>query len=149
MKKQTADPVRTLDGIIFTKEVSATNTRVEGFYKNSVGTYQFIPSYKSGSVLLNTTSSFHTLTDVPNNSYGYIYMYTATDADDMGMGFFKAAGGKVQAYTIPVLLQDANYGDWFFRFGNGSNASGLNIRVKKPNHLATDTYNYKIVYWGL
>jgi hypothetical protein len=137
-----------MDGVIYAKQVSATATNTEVFYRNAATILQVSPSYITGLVLLPDTSNFHTVTAVPDNTYGYIYLYQANNGQNMGMGYFKAAGGVVQAYSVLTLIGDSNSAGWNFRFGNDVNINALNIRVKKPS-IAAGNYTYKVLYWGL
>lgn len=135
-----------MDGIIYYKEVSASNSRVQGFYRNSQGIFQFIPSFQSGTVDLSSTN-YVTVTNLPDNSYGNIYLFLNNGDDSvtgMQFGTFKSAGGKVQAYcsqggntiAVPIIL------------GNATNSSGLELKAKR-SQAAAGTYEYRIMYWGI
>jgi hypothetical protein len=106
MPKQASDPATStgMDGTVFIKEVSATNARVEGFYKNVNGIYQFIPSFQSGSETLNA-STFTVLTSVPANSYGQIYIFKLDENANMGFGILKRIMGKCKHMPRWVLEQ--------------------------------------------
>lgn len=148
--KVAADPAVAggMDGVTYIRQVSATATSPEVFYRNAGNIYQISPTYLNGTVNLPDTSNFHTVVAVPNNTYGYVYLYLANNGQNMGMGYFKAAGGVVQTYSVLTLIGDANTAGWNFRFGNETNVNGLNIRVKKPT-IAAGNYLYKVLYWGL
>ena len=135
-----------MDGVIYYKEVSASNSRVEGFYRNNSGIFQFIPSFQSGTVDLSSTD-FVTVANLPDNSYGNIYLFLndAVDATaGMQFGTFKSAGGKLQAYcsqggnttAVPIIL------------GNATNSSALELKAKR-SQAPSGTYAYRIMYWGI
>lgn len=147
--KKASDPSipTDMDGVIFLKEVSSDNTRVEAFYKNSAGTFQFTPSFKSGTVEINT-SSFVTVTDVPNGSFGQIWMWRDNSTSDNGsFGFFKCVNSVVHTYAATTYFSDSTTAKSNVTFANGDNVSGLNIRVKNILGSGT-TYQYRIMYWG-
>lgn len=134
-----------MDGGVYYKEVSATNTRVEGFYRNASGIYQFIPSFQTGTASI--TSSYTTVISVPNYSYGNIYMWMDNSSSNMAFGSFKAVGGVCHAYSSLIYQGNSQSDSVMLRFGNGDQASGLNIRARASSG-PTGTYQYRIVYWG-
>jgi hypothetical protein len=118
MPKQASDPATStgMDGTVFIKEVSATNARIEGFYRNVNGIYQFIPSFQEGTADF-TSSTVQNIAVIPDNSYGQIYLFVndgTLSARGMCFGTFKAAGAKVQGYNseggntaaVPIILQN-------------------------------------------
>ena len=148
MPAQSSDPTTAtgMDGSIYLKEVSADNNRIEGFYRNAAGIYQFIPSFKSGTVVIpSLPSSFVTVTDVPSNSYGFIFIFKNDTGQATQLGFFKSADGVAQAFGVD---NNGNFGS-FVKFGNGSDASGLNIVAKATTGDGVGTYEYRITYWGI
>lgn len=149
MPKQASDVTlgAGMDGAVYYKEVSASNSRVQGFYRNVDGIYQFIPSFKSGSVLVNSSGSYAIVTSVPAHSYGQIYMFTDNDVDNMQMGFFKSGAGVVQTYSSATIFSGDSSAKINLKFANGGAATGLNISVRLEE-ASSATYLYRIVYWG-
>jgi len=136
-----------MDGVTYYKQVSASIPRVETFYCNSNGVYQVTPSFKTGDIVSISDSSYTNITTVDNNSYGYIYMFGDTANEDMSFGFFKCIQNVVQCYSSLTRFDNSNDAKTNLVFGNGSNASGANIRARRsagPNI----SYQYRIVYWG-
>ena len=138
-----------MDGVIYLKTVNTDVGRVEGFYRNTNGIYQFIPSYLTGTVAIS--GSFVTVVAVPINCYGEIFMYT-TDAGQQlkystQTGFFRSNATVVNSwsYTNVTGSGSAN-ASYALEFANGSNASGLNIRVRTHDADNGYTWNYKITY---
>ena len=137
-----------MDGAFYIKPVSASNARIQGFYRNTNGIYQFIPSFQTGTVAVTSTSSYVTVVAVEDESYGQIFMFTATNAEDMAMGFFKASGGLVQSYNCQTTFSGSTTPGTNLKFGNGAEANGLNIRARRQSGPSA-TYQYRIVYWGI
>ncbi len=137
-------PIATgMDGVFYLKQV---NSRIQGFYRNSNGIYQFVPGFISGSASI--TSSYQNIVTVPDGSYGNIIFFT-NDANQMtAFGSYKAAGGVCQAYCVPVFFGNSQTLALPFRFGNGDQASGLNLRVRTSD-AATGTYQYRIQFWAI
>lgn len=125
-----------MDGVLYLKEVSASNSRIELFYRNSDKIYQLSPSYKSGSVVL-TNVGYENVDSVPAHSYGQVWLYQDSDANSFATGFFKSGGSVVQSYTAASNSSG-------IAFAKGSDATNLNIKVTG----LSGTYLYKIMYWG-
>jgi len=132
-----------MDGSLYLKTVSG---RVQGFYRNGNGIYQYIPAFLTGTFNLNT--SYQNVVTVPDNTYGEIYFFKIDSSLDVTNGYFKAAGGVCQAYCNVQTLADSSQMTIPMRYGNGSNASGLNLRVRTRDS-ATGVYNYRITYWTM
>jgi len=143
-----------MDGVLYIKEVNTDIARVEGFYRNAQGIYQYIPSFKTGSIT-NVTSSFQSVTSVPINVYGEIFMYvTSVGTDSQNRtravtGFFRSDASKVYAWAIPNSIQGESAYFNGLKFGNGDEASGLNIRVRVADATSGLTWNYRITYRAL
>lgn len=148
MPKQDSDPATStgMDGTVYLKEVSADNSRVQGFYRNTNGIYQFIPSFLSGTVTFTNATDYVTITSsISNNSYGQIYLYVdSAESASFQVGHFKAISGVLQAYSTTFDLSDIN-----ISLGNGSNASALQLKGRLNSLTAGLTYQYRIVYWGM
>ena len=143
-----ADPVRAddCDGVIYIREVNADVGRIEGFYQNSNGTYQFIPSFLSGTHVV--TASFTNILAVPKNVYGEIFMYRTVNGETTGQaGFFKSNDTVCDCWSYGLRLdQVGTAARYNVRFGNGTDASGLNIRVIRDEASAGNTWEYRITY---
>ncbi len=140
-----ADPVigTGMDTVLYPK---TTNGRVEWFHRNVNGIYQFIPSIKTGTTAL--TSAFSNIDTVPASVYGIIYIWR-NGTQNMQSGTFISGGALVEAYSNRIKIQGLSSGDdQWVQLGNGTDASGLNIRGKRDEDIS-GTYNYKILYWAL
>ena len=127
--------------------IKTANSTIQGFYRNASGIYQYIPSFLSGTVVVSSTSTYVTVDAVPANCYGQIYLFTNTDADDGQQGFFKAGALVVQSYSLATTFASSSTAGFNLKLGNGAQASGLNIRVRRDQGPNT-TYQYRIVYWA-
>lgn len=136
-----------MDGVLYLK---TTNTRAEWFHRNSSGIYQAVPSFKSGTVVVNSSSTYGIITSVPANVYGEIFMYTtALGRSSAVMGFFRSNGSTVEAWALTNLEQGSSTAKSALKFGNGSNASGLNILTVSQEASSGLTWNYRITYRAL
>lgn len=136
-----------MDGGFYLKQVAG---RVEGFYRNADAIYQFTPSFKSGTVNIPTGSSFTTVTSVPDETYGNIYMWQASGQGNNGAwGFFKANAGNIQTYTALTYFGNSTTAATNLIFANGDQSTGsqLNIRVKLSN-ATTASFEYRVMYWS-
>lgn len=136
-----------MDGAIYIKTVSASNPRVEGFYRNVNGIYQFIPSFQTGSVSI-PSSTYVTVATVPAHSYGQIFMFTDNDDQNMSFGFFKSGATLTQSYACTTQFAGSSDPVTNLKFGNDDQASALTIRARRQNGPSA-TYLYRIVYWGI
>ena len=131
-----------MDGV---KYLKTTNGRVEGFYRNASGVYQYIPSFLSSTHVV--TGSFTSMVAVPDDTYGEIFMWTTASGNESGQaGFFKASGGVCESWSYGQRIQGSSTASYNVRFGNGSDASGLNIRVIAQEASSGLTWNYRITY---
>lgn len=139
-----ADPVIGT-GMSAVQYVKTTNGRVEGFHRNAQGIYQHIPSFLSGTHVV--TGSFTTILAVPTNVYGEIFMYTTAAGNESGQaGFFKSSGGTCEAWSYGLRQQGSSSAKFALRFGNGTDANGLNLRVVVEEASSGLTWNYRITY---
>jgi len=141
-----ADPVigTGMDGVLYIKEVNTDIARVEGFYRNSQGIYQYIPSFLSGSGTVN--SSYSSLVPVPKNVYGEIFMYRTTlGTQTVCSGHFRSGNSTVEAWSFTQSTESSDT-NVPLKFGSGSEASGLNIRVRTSDAESGKTWNYRITY---
>lgn len=137
-----------MDGGMYLKE---TTDRVEGFYRNDEGIYQFIPSFLEGTKTLSTSNQ--DIVAVPNNTYGWIFMFkieVSGGAGDNGQsGFFKAAQNVCQTYGHLMQKSGSSSGTYNVKFQNFSGGGGnLNIRGASVQG-GTGEYQYRVVYWGI
>lgn len=135
-----------MDGVLYLKQASVTIPDVQGFYNSANGVYQFIPSYRSGTVMVS--SSYTNLIAVPQNCYGWIFMFKGDNNDNVCTGFFVSGTTTVQSYCMATLFQGSSTAGSNLKFGNGSSASGLNIQVETQSS-SSGIYNYRIVYWAI
>lgn len=132
-----------LDGVIYLKTANGT---VQGFYRNVVGIYQFIPGFLSGTV--NLSGSIQNILIVPNNTYGQIYLFINGSQQAMGFGIFKAGANVCQAYCMSTAINGSTNSLVPFIFGNGTQSSGLFLRVGVLS-APVGTYQYRITYWEI
>lgn len=151
-----------MDGVLYLKSDGLSPARVVGFYRNSSKIYQYIPVCKTGSVTLAPFSSIVppvmvNMVSVPDNCYGEIFMYntngsptTNTYSFNAQTGFFFARDGVVQAWSLKYMVEGSSSSVAALKFANGSDASGLNIRVQPEDinnsHLS---WNYIVTYRAL
>lgn len=132
-----------MDGIYYLK---LTNGQFQWFRKNVTDIYQATPNTLTGTHVV--TNSFTTIIALPANVYGEITMFvTNTNNENSGQtGFFKTSATICEAWSHGLKIKTQSSGNVNLEFGNGSNASGLNLRVttdKAPNGL---TWEYRITY---
>ena len=140
-------PIATgMNGCMYLRTVSGSDSSIQGFYRNVAGIYQFVPTFKSGSVAM--TGSYATVTSVAAHSYGEIYMFLDNDSDNMAMAFFKSGATTVQSYAVTTQFSGSSTAATNLKFGNGAEASGLNIRAR-VSAGSNGTYLYRIVYRGI
>lgn len=149
-----ADPLvgAGMDGVLYLKSDGLTPARVLGFYRNAQAVIQYIPMQLTGSVNIPSSSSYTSMVNVPNNCYGEIYMYNVDDDTHRfsgQSGFFKARGGVVQSWALTYAPEGSSTSN-ALKFGNGSDASGLSIEVRRSDAGSGLTnWNYIVKYWKL
>ncbi len=108
--------------------------------------YQFIPNFLQGTVTINSSSSYVTIDAVPNNVYGEIFMWNDDNGSNTGQtAFFKSKSSVVDTWAIEFRVQGSSSSYSALKFGNGSEASGLDIRVRRDESSKT-SWNYRITY---
>jgi len=138
-------PIATgMDGVMYLKTVAGT---VQGFYRNAAGIYQFIPAFLTGTAAL-TTAGFTNIVTVPNNTYGHIFIWRQGNNKDVSSGSFIAQSSVCQAISSLTLFDSSATPKMAVLYGNGTNASGLNVRGN-VNDGSNGTYEYRIMYWGM
>lgn len=134
-----------IQGVMYCRTVSADVARVEGFYKNDSGIYQFIPSFVSGTATI--TTSFSTLVVIPANVYGEIFLFRSDAGSTKGQaGFFKSNATVCDAWSYGQRLEGGTTAVYPIRLGNGADANGLNLRVRLDEAVNTTNWNYRITY---
>lgn len=122
---------------------------VQWFHKNQNNNdniYQFSPNFIQGTVTITSSSSYVTITSVPNNVYGEIFMWSDDTGSNTGQtGFFKSKSNQVDAWSNLFRIQGTSDSYAALKFGNGSEASGLDIRVRRDQSSKT-AWNYRITY---
>lgn len=132
-----------MDGVLYLK---TTNGRAQGFYRNSQGIYQYIPNFLSGTATITSSSSYDTVVAVPANVYGEIVMWRTTNGKNNAQsGFFRSDGSTVQAWANYLGVQGSSQ-TLNLKFGNGTDASGLNIRARAESASVNHAWNYRITY---
>lgn len=125
--------------------VKVTNGRAERFHRNAAGIYQHVPSFISGTVVL--TSSFSTIVSLPASVYGEIFLFTTAAGEVSGQaGFFKTNNATCEAWSYGERVQGGSTAVYPVRLGNGSDASGLNLRARSDEASSGLTWNYRITY---
>lgn len=138
MTEEATDPALAtgMDGSIYLK---SDGSRIQGFYRNTNGIYQFIPAFLSGTV--NMSTSVTNIVAVPANVYGEIFMWNGDAIGSSAKGFFHSDGTKVYAFAtslysiIPVNITFTN-----------TTATDLNIKGNLTASLGTTLFNYRITY---
>jgi hypothetical protein len=149
LQTQTSDLTPALGGVIYAKAPSATNTAIQGFWKNATGTaYQFIPTFLTGTISITSTSTYTTIVAIPAHSYGQVYLFTDTDTQDMTFGYFKSSATLTEGYSSITLAGNSQSTYSFnVRLANGDQASDLNLKARLY-YGASATYQYRIMYWA-
>lgn len=133
-----------MDGGMYLKETSYG--RVEGFYRNTNGIYQFIPSFYSGTAVLNT-STYANIVELPDSCYGTIYLFKTGTGDDGQFGWFKNSGGVCRAYSS-LTQKTSSSSNVFNAKLNTNGAQGLFIQARAESGGA-GTYEYRIMLWDI
>lgn len=129
-----------MDGVFYLKTVLG---RAEWFHRNVDNIYQATPSFISGVVALADDTTFVTLTSVPADCYGEIFIWRNTTRN-MQQATFLSGAAVVEAFS----LREKRVGtsdDYFVEFLNGSGAVDLNIKARLGSGAAGN-YLYRITY---
>lgn len=148
-----ADPLvgTGMDAVFYAKE---TNDRVEWFHRNAEGIYQAVPSFLIGTVG-SITSSYVNVVAVPANVYGEIFMYATVLGSNSQQvyrtvtGFFRSDASKVNAWALANSVEGSSSYANGLKFGNGSDAVGLDIRARTADATSGLEWNYRITYRAL
>jgi len=147
-----ADPLlgTQMDGVLYLRTVSTDVARVEGFYRNAEGIYQYIPSFLQGTVNIPSANTYSLVVAVPANVYGEIFMYRTVEGKrTVATGFFRSSPTLTEAWSITNLVQGSGTAECALKFANGSEALGLNILVRVDTGAVGVNWNYRITYRAL
>lgn len=137
-----------MDGVIYLKEASTDIGRIEGFYRNADGIFQFIPSFLSGTIAIPSSNSYTTIVTVPPNVYGEIVMWQTADAGNSSTnscaGHFRSDDDTCEAWSFTQSTDTADT-SVPLKFASSSSASGLNLRARRSD-ASSATWNYRITY---
>lgn len=137
-----------IDGVTYLRAVSGSNARIQGFYQNGQGIYQYIPTFRQGTVNLPNTSNFFVVTSIEPESYGQVFMWQANALNNMTMGYFKATSGILHCYSCVTEFSGTNSVKNNLKFGNNADAVGLDIRVQVQDGN-TGMYQFRVISWGI
>lgn len=136
-----------MDVVLYPKTISGT---VQWFTRNAQGIYQATPALLSGTVSVPSSSVYGIIVAVPANVYGQIFMYTTIEGRFSAVtGFFRSDGATVEAWALTNHAQGSGSAVAALKFGNGSEASGLNILGRADDASSGQTWNYRITYRAL
>lgn len=140
-----------MDGVLYLK--NSADGSVLGFFGNQSSVIQFVPQVLSISAFTINSTMMVSLANVPNNSFGYVYVYIPDGSESGQFGYFTATGGTCQAYAIENKIWTSGSNSIVatnIDFGNGPRANGLAIRVALGDDGESSTnYSARVVYWGL
>lgn len=139
-----------IDGMMYLRLDSADSARVQGFYRNNEGIYEFIPSYVTGTTGV-ITGSYTNVVAVPANVYGEIFMISNGPVasqvhESLAVGAFYSTSTVVRAwaYAMGVESQDSQLN---LKFANSqADATTLNIRAKANDAANNLTWTYRITW---
>lgn len=133
-----------MDGVLYLKTVLG---RVQGFYRNAQGIYQYLPAFLSGSVVIS--GSYVDVVAVPANCYGQVTMYTAARGIYSAVtAHFRSDGTVVETWGLTQSDNGAS-NNTPLKFASGSNATTLFIRARTSDAANGQTWNYRITYRAL
>jgi hypothetical protein len=146
-----ADPVVGvgMNAVLFLK---TTNNQPQWFTRTDIASgsiqYQATPNFLSGTKVISPIDQDYTnIVTVPNNTYGEIFMWRNSSVSVAGQsGFFRAIGNICQAWGLLYRIQGSSDSKAALKFGNGTEASGLNIRARNDDSIPNQTWNYRIIY---
>lgn len=148
-----AKPVAPMSGKLYVRTVSDAagndNSRQlffrQDFYDNA---YQISPVYRSGVVALNG-ATFSTVTSIPQNVYGTIWIWKV-GTTNIQTGTFISDNTVVNVFSTRIKIQGLSAdSDRWVEFGNGSNASGLNIQALRDQQSGNGNFNWKLFFYGV
>jgi len=140
-------PISTgMEGVMYLKSVAG---RIEGFYRNVNGIFQFIPSFLTGTVVLST-GGFNDIVVPPDNTFGQIFIWRQGTNKDVSFGSFVKVGGFCQGISPAIDVNGSGSSSAAFNvlYGNGTVANGF-IRARVASGASNGTYEYRVMYWGI
>jgi hypothetical protein len=141
-----------MDGVLYLK---TTNSRAEWFHRNSSGIYQAVPSVKTGTKLLGDSSTYVSVTSVPANVYGEIFMYSTAGATTEQRryrtvtGYFRSDATRVDTWGYLYTIQGSSSSEQGLKFGNGSESNLLEIQARTASATSNLTWTYIVTYRAL
>lgn len=133
-----------MDGVRYLKTVSG---RVQGFYRNAQGIYQYIPAYITGTVNINGVNNWLNLSAIPANCYGQIFMFQNSDPAWCQTGIFSSSGVEVRGFSNRIV-QDGTSNSYFVELRNNAAASLILQAARGNSGGAFDgVWTYYITYW--
>ncbi len=121
------------------------NSRAEWFHRNTSNIFQVTPGYLTGTIA-NVTGSYLNVVPVPANVWGEIFMWTTLQGKFSGQsGFFRSDAATAESWALYLGPQGEGE-SLALKFGNGSDASGLNIRARAEDATSGQTWFYRIMY---
>ncbi len=131
-----------MDAVLYLK---STNAQPQWFTKTSAGLiYQATPNFIEGAVVIG--GSYVTISSVPANVYGEVVLWTnALGKNSAQNGFFKSSAFAVEGWSN-YLAPQGSAEIINLKLGNGSDASGLNLRVRTEEASNGSAWNYRITY---
>ena len=133
-----------MDGVLYLKTVLA---RVQGFYRNAQGVYQYLPAFLSGSVVV--PAGFVDVVAVPASCYGELTMYTTARGVYSGVtAHFRSDGTAVETWGL-AQTDNGSTSSAPLKFASGADASTLFIRARARDAANGLTWNYRITYRAL
>lgn len=147
-----ADPVigTGMDGVMYLRQDSALSARIQGFYRNAQGIYEFIPSFESGTTGV-ITGSYTNVVAVPANTYGEIMMYTTTESSSdrqysSCVAHYWSNGTVARAWTFAQGDDDQD-SNLPLKFANSNSAAtNLFLRAKANDAANNLVWNYRITW---
>lgn len=136
-----------IDGCMYIREVNTDVARVEGFYRNTQGVHQFIPSYVTGQVVV-PESAFVSILTLPKNVYGDILLWVNVANPQIGVqtGFFISNETTTNGYSL-LRRQSGGVITTILDLANSTQSTTLDLKVRKTEAGGSPlTYNYRITY---
>lgn len=131
-----------MNGVLYLK---TTNNIPQWFHRPSSGDiYQATPNFLQGAVVIGSSQT--NIVAVPANVYGEIWLWRTTQGKNTAQnGFFRSDGSKVEGWSN-YLGPEGSSASLNLKLGNGSDASGLNIRARTADASSGNTWQYRVIY---
>lgn len=139
-----ADPIvgTGMDAVLYLK---TTNAQPQWFNRTADGViYQATPNFLEGSVVIGSSQT--TIVAVPANVYGEIVLWRTTQGKNTAQnGFFRSDGAQVEGWSN-YLGPEGSSASLNLKLGNGSDASGLNLRARTADASSGNSWQYRVTY---